>query len=243
MRVINFLPDDYRQRISARRANLVCVLVAGGTLLALGAAVTYVYMGASGTASLRTMVERQYEDANRQVDQAKQLEDRKNGLLHKVDLSTALMERVPTSRLLAVMTNYLPAEASLTSVSMRIEEVEVKPEAKKAAAEPAHKTLGNKNQAPVVATKVKRILFRVDGLAQTDVQVAEYLTRLSADPLFSDLDLQFTETFPYAEAVTMRRFQVTFRLSDKAGKIMDMSTTPNTLTAAPAVPDAGKGAS
>ena len=235
MRVINFLPDDYRQRISARRANLVCVLIACGSLLALAAAVALVYVEAEGTAGLRTIVERQYEEANRQVAQAKQLEDRKAGLLHKVELSTALLDRVPASRLLAAMTNYLPPDASLTSVTMRVEELDVRPgaDAKKAGAEPPRKTLGTRNAAPAAAAKVKRVVFRVDGLAQTDVQVAEYLSRLGADPLFEDVDLQFTEAFKYQEGLTLRRFQMTFRLSPSADKIMDMSTGQKTLTAGP----------
>jgi Tfp pilus assembly protein PilN len=255
MRVINFLPDDYRQRISARRANLVCVLAACGTVLAIGGAVAYTYVAAAGTANLRSIVQRQYDEANRQVDQAKQLEEHKSGLLHKVELSTALLERVPVSRLLAVMTNYLPTDASLTSVSMRVEEVEAKApakpseadakaaDAKKGAGEGAHKTLGNRNSTPTVAAKTKRVVFRVNGLAQTDVQVAEYLNRLGADPLFEDVDLQFTEAFPYQEGVTMRRFEATFSLNAQADKIIDLSISPKLLTAGPAAVDAGKGAS
>jgi len=238
MRVINFLPDDYRQRISARRANLVCVLIAGGSLLVLCSMVALSYVQAKGAAGLRVIVERQYEEANRQVAQAKQLEDRKNGLLHKVDLSTALLDRVPASRLIATMTNYLPPDTSLTSVTMRVEEVEanlVSADAKKPSADAPRKTLGNRNATPAAGpAKIKRVVFRIDGLAQTDVQVAEFLGRVGADPLFEEVDLQFTESFPYKEGLTLRRFQVTFRLSPNADKVMDMSTEQKALTAAAA---------
>jgi Tfp pilus assembly protein PilN len=191
------------------------------------------------------MVEQQYDEANRQVDQANQLEDRKTGLLHKVELSTTLLERVPSSRLLAVMTNYLPKDASLTNVLMQVQEVDVKPAEPKKAGDDVKKigkSLADKNSPPAAPTKVKRVVFRLDGLAQTDVQVAEYLNRLAADPLFEDPDLQFSEAFPYEEGTILRRFQVTFRLSPRAEQIMDMSTTKGKLTAAPAA-DAGKGAS
>jgi Tfp pilus assembly protein PilN len=228
MRVINFLPDDYRQRISARRANLVCGLIAGGALVALAATVALTYVQATGTAGLRTIVERQYDEANRQVAQAQELEDRKGGLLHKVELSTALLDRVPSSRMLAILSNYLPTGVSLTNLSMRSEDIEVKAakpaDAKKPAAVDTSKQSAFK-KAPdgPQATRIKRVVFRVDGLAETDVEVARYLTSLSADPLFEEVDLQFTEEFPYADGVTMRRFQMVFRLSPNAPQIMDMS--------------------
>ena len=226
MRVINFLPDDYRQRISARRANLVCGLIAGVVLLGLGATVALMHVQASGTAGLRTIVERQYDEANRQVALAKDLEDRKAGLLHKVELSTALLDRVPSSRMLAVLSNYLPTGVSLTSLTMRTEEVEVKKPAidpKQPPVDTAKQSAFKKAPDGPQTSRIKRVVFRLDGLAETDVEVARYLMSLNADPLFEEVDLQFSETFPYQEGVTMRRFQVVFRLSPNADKIVDMS--------------------
>jgi len=60
----------------------------------------------------------------------------------------------------------------------------------------------------------------VDGLAVTDVQVAEYIARLTADPLFEEVDLKFSEEFPYEPGVTMRRFELIFRLSLEAQKLL-----------------------
>ena len=114
MHVINFLPDDYLQRRSLRRANLLCLALGGGALVALGAlSGLFVYRAMQVTVE-RTIAESQYAEASRQIDQLKQLENRKAGLLHKVELSTTLLERVPRSYLLARLTNYLPAHTSLT---------------------------------------------------------------------------------------------------------------------------------
>jgi Tfp pilus assembly protein PilN len=237
MRVINFLPDDYLQQCNLRRANLACAAVAGGVLLALGGLFAYTSYRAIQTGAERAAVEAQYTEARRQIDQLKQLEDRKTGLLHKVELSTALLERVPRSHLLAKLTNYLPAHTSLTVITMRAEEVEVKAdvaagESGKVDAAAAKKAPGGKDEM----VKVKRVRFRLDGLATTDIEVAEFLMRLSADPLFDEVDLQFSEEFAYGDGPPMRRFQLSFRVSSKAEKILETA-------ACPAAPEKAKGAS
>ena len=240
MHVINFLPDDYLQRRSLRRANLLCLALGGGALVALGAlSGLFVYRAMQVTVE-RTIAESQYAEASRQIDQLKQLENRKTGLLHKVELSTTLLERVPRSYLLARLTNYLPAHTSLTSLTMRVEETQVKAAsagaAGKAAAPAAAKPPAGKAKEEMV--KVKRVRFRLDGLAQTDVEVAEFITRLNADPVFEDVDLQFSEEHQYGVNTAMRRFQISLRVSPKAEKILETVAVKS-----PAAPATVKGTS
>lgn len=237
MRVINFLPEDYLQQCTLHRANLACLVVAGGALLALGGLFAYTSYQAMYAGGERAAVEAQYAEASRQIAQLKQLEDRKTGLLHKVELSTALLERVPRSHLLAKLTNYLPAHTSLTAITMRIEDVSVRPPegaggGGKADAAAPKKSPGGRDEM----VKVKRVRFRLDGLATTDIEVAEFLTRLNADPLFDEVDLQFSEEFAYGDGPPMRRFQLSFRLSAAAEKILETA-------AAPTAPEKAKGAS
>lgn len=66
----------------------------------------------------------------------------------------------------------------------------------------------------------QEVQFRLSGLAKTDVQVAEYITRLTSDPLFEEVNLRFSEEFPYEEGVVMRRFELAFRLSLEAAKVL-----------------------
>jgi hypothetical protein len=230
MRVINFLPDDYLQRRSVRRANAVCLLLGIGTILALGLVTGLTALRAISAAAECAAMEAQYREAGRKIDQLKQLEDRKSGLLHKVELSTTLLERVPRSHVLARLTNYLPPGTSLTVVTMRAEDVEVPADSVAAGTgTPAPPKPGVKPADPKgkpATVKVKRIKFRLDGLAKTDVDVAEYLRRLTGDPLFESVDLQFCEGSPYEEGVTMRRFQLSFQLSPKAEKIMETAAAP-----------------
>ena len=225
MQVTNFLPDDYLRRRGIRRANWMCLGTAAGTLLLLGAVVAFVFIRSWSMAGTRSLAELQYQVASRQIDDLEQLGERKTSLLHKVELSTALLERVPRSNVLARLTNHLPEHTSLTSVTMQLEVMKMKPKKAAAGADDTQSAGGKpptgaagKNQPRVV--RAKRLRFRLDGLAETDVEVAEYISRLHADPLFENVDLQFSEAFPYQEDVTMRRFQMSLLLSEDAEKVL-----------------------
>ncbi|MFO8014913.1 MAG: PilN domain-containing protein [Phycisphaerae bacterium] len=225
LRVLNFLPDDYVKRRRARRANLICALIGAGGLLFIGAAVGLTAIRAVGVAAARTAVDRQYEQARLKIKDLKELEERKKGLLHKAELSATLLERVPRSHILGRLTNLLPPDTSLTSLSMEPHEMRIETPQPKAEEAKAKKGKGKKKAAPPAQTET-RFRFRLDGLAQTDVQVAEYISRLANDALFDSVDLQFSEAFPYEEGITMRRFQLVFLLDRKAATVLEKAPLP-----------------
>jgi len=227
MRVIDFLPADYAERRGRRRANLICLGLAGAAVLALGMISALAVARAMGVTALRRVVELQYREAGRQIEQLKKLEERKAGLLRKVELSADLLERVPRSYILARLTNALPPYTSIQIFIMSTEEVEVEVPAPSEAVGKADETgkdrsaqKGAKKKRPEKVKK-KETLFRIDGLAPTDVEVAEYIARLSADPLFEEVNLKFSEEFPYQEGLQVRRFELSFRLSPKAEKWLE----------------------
>jgi Tfp pilus assembly protein PilN len=239
LNVINFLPNDYTERRGRRRANIVCLLIGGVAALGLGLVVALALVSMFSSAAMRAVVEQQYVDASQQIKQLKDLEERRTGLVHKVELSSDLLERVPRSRLLARLTNCLPPKASLTGLVLKLEEVHVPAPAAAgasgaAANEPDKAAAKGGKNAKATTVKVKAWTFRVDGLAPTDVEVAEYMSRLSADPLFREVDLQFSEQFPYREGVTMRKFQMSFRLSPDAEKTLGPTVAPAATATAPA---------
>ena len=226
--IINFLPTDYMERRSRRWANLKCLAIAGLGLLLVGGASGYVLLSMHEVAKTRLAVEQQFVEAGRQIDQLKKLEEDKANLLRKVELSTDLLERVPKSLLLAHLVNYLPANTSLMGLTAVMEDVAPATDKKAAAAAKTPRKDGDEVRGRVCT-------FRIEGLALTDGDVAEYISRLCNDPLFSDVDLQFTEEFPYKEGVQMRRFQLGFHLRPEAEKrVADLKTVPLARTSAPA---------
>jgi Tfp pilus assembly protein PilN len=251
LNVINFLPEDYQECRSRRRANIVCLIMAGASVVVLGLVVGLLFLSAIGMSAMRALVDQQYRQASLQIEQLKQLETRKADLIRKVELSTDLLERVPRSQLLARLTNCLPARAGLMGLVMKAEYVQVPVGSAAAAAagvkapasgdaQDASKagakrgSSGKKGKAETV--KIKQWVFHVDGVAPTDMEVAEYIARLGADPLFRDVDLQFSEGFAYKEGVQMRKFQLSFQLNPEAERILGASVSGATAAAAPPAP-------
>jgi Tfp pilus assembly protein PilN len=227
MKVIDFLPNDYLAKKSRRRANLACLAIAGGVSLVVGAALVLLTVDARSTARLRELVDQQYQEASQQVDQLKQLEEKRADLMRKVSLSTTLLERVPRSNVLARVTNHLPPGTSLVSLTMKMEEVEVRAPSSASAAD---KEAAAKKGKPETV-KIKQYVFRLDGVAPTDVEVATLINQLNRDPLFQNtVDLLFSEEAPGKAGASVRRFQLVFRLIPDAEKVLE--TAPMDVAAA-----------
>jgi Tfp pilus assembly protein PilN len=247
MKVINFLPNDYLASRNRHRANLACLVIAGAVTVALGLVLSLLFINKVGASRVLAVVEQQYQQASQQLNELKQLEERKADLLRKVALSTTLLERVPRSNILARLTNHLPRGTSLTSLTMKVEEVDVR------ASEISADAKTDKNAAAAAAAKnaktgkpetvrMKQYVFRLDGVAPTDVEVAEYITRLNADALFRNVDLQFSEeSSKEKEGVAGRKFQLVFRLNSSAEKVMESAS--NDDVAAGEAPGAVRGES
>ncbi|MGB2998511.1 MAG: hypothetical protein WBC59_07745 [Phycisphaerae bacterium] len=246
MRIINFLPADHVEKRGRRRANLVCLGLAAVAALALGLISAICVARAAGVAGLRRLIDQQYRDAGQQINQLKKLEQRKEGLLRKVELSADLLERVPRSHILARVTKALPLRTSVQVFTMSVEEVEMVTE-KPPEGESTEKgqsagqaaTRGGKKKGRVPTVKVKQTRFTLVGLAPTDVEVAELISRLNTDPVFEGVNLQFSEEFPYAEDVQMRRFKLSFWLSAEAKRILESFTGPGQDPVEPDAPIAG----
>jgi hypothetical protein len=114
-------------------------------------------------------------------------------------------------------------------------------EAKRAALE------GRSVSAPVTA-KVYDVFLKIEGVAATDVQVAQFITKLNRSTLFKDVNLVVSEEYKGQssssssqrpqDADVMRKFQIEMMLNPNA-EVMN-PVNPNTRTAAVEVGD-GKG--
>ncbi len=221
MNVINFLPSDYVERRSRRHANTLCVLIGGGSLLLIAAMVGLTLLRAAAATQKRLYTEHKYQQASQEIERLRQLEDRKAGLLRKVELSSDLLERVPRSHLLARLANTLPEHTAIQTLAVALKDVKVRMPAPPAAPGAAGSGPKSVREARQRMRTVQQLQFILSGFAETDVQVAEYIGRLNADPLFDEVNLEFSEQFPYSEDVELRRFEIVFILSEKAAKVLE----------------------
>jgi Tfp pilus assembly protein PilN len=232
---VNFLPEDYVQRKDRRRT-----LAAGASLtLAVAAALGLGILRIS--ASLRSAerchadVMRDYnEAAERFADVCRQHESQQK-IIQQAATAAALVDSLPRSNVVAELTNCLPAGASLIDLT-----VESRPRAQPtpaiATAFDLKKSALKDRQAPepmaLAEGTAADVSVKITGLAETDVQVARYLSQLNGSPLFQDVSLLISESYapPGRKSAPLRRFQIQMTLKADA-KLRPKSARDETLTA------------
>ena len=246
---LSFLPDDYLDRKARRRANVLCAL---GAFLVLGVAGTVFWYTEKLTAAVEKRfaeVDKQYGDAAKRIDKVNQMRAQQQQVVRRAELAASLVEKIPRSNVLAEFTNSLPQGMSLLNVAMESREKQGAPIAAMTAFEAKRAALEGRTVSAPVTQKIYDVFIKIEGVASTDVQVAQFIARLNRSPLFKEVNLVVSEEFKLTQyggsnqkndSEVLRKFQIEMMLNPNA-EVMN-PVNPNTRTAAVTVGD-GKGGS
>ncbi len=241
MSTVNLLPQNYIRSRFRRRVNLVFLALFVVVMVGVGAAAVVSERHARYTEQINQRVQREYEEAAKLIEQMQALKQEKATLNQKALATASLMERVPRSALLGIVTNALPEHASLLKLELKTTEVErvVRPSRRRGAPPPQGQTKFDRaaaaRQGPVTV-----VTMRVTGLAHTDVQVARLISALTRCPLVKAADLVYSEekVIDKKKDIKLREFQVTIELNPEADAI-DLGREAPELPAPDAPPPAG----
>jgi len=212
---MSFLPEDYVQRRIERRTNLICLTLFAVVLAGVIGAYAVTSRHRQEVKQHRQAINAAYTDAAKRLEQLDQLQQRKQQMLRKAQITSLLIEPVPRSFLLADLINRMPKTLSLLELDMNSQVIQpiVSVSSKKTAlANKKKKDEEKKQENPV---PVYRVTLTLIGVAPTDVQVASYMSTLSRSPLMSDVNLIYSEEKQIADSL-MRRFRIEATLSEKA---------------------------
>lgn len=201
MSIINLLPEDYLHQRAQMRANVMCAMLFAVVMAGVGGAALVSEQSTRNTTKVRDQVNASYAEAAKLLGQMQQLEAQKRTMITKAETTASLLERVPRSYVLAVVTQALPETASLETFDLtpRIQLTATKAPTSKFDALAAAKPVP---QAATVVAEVK-------GYASTDVEVARFIANLMRNPLLSNVDLVFSqEKKRLPEDMTVREFCV-----------------------------------
>jgi len=210
MNTINLLPEDYRQRRHQHRGNLICAVLFGVVIVSICGASVVSERNSRRTREVCDRMNTAYAEAGKLIDEVHQLEAQKRKMLDKAKRSAALMERMPRSYLLAMLSNALPEGASLKSVRMAMQKV-----AKPTSAKPKTKAAAVKATARLKPPKIT-VVLSITGKATTDVQVARFIARLASHPLTDVVDLSYSKESGGRQEKITREFQLTVILKPDA---------------------------
>ena len=218
MSTINLLPEDYIRRGARHRANILCLGLFAVTMVAVVTAALVSEQGTRRTQEVRDQVDASYAHAAMLIRQMQNLDVRKQNMLSKAKSISCLLEKVPRSHLLGVVTNALPDRASLVKVeldSKRVIAAAPTPKNNEAASKFDSRTQAKQSQAlpPVV-------VLDITGMAGTDVDVARFIANLARNPLVATVDLLYSQE-KLIDKQPVREFQIHLELKSDADAIND----------------------
>ncbi len=206
---VSFLPDNYLDRKMQRRTNVVCLLLAVAVMGGIGSAFTLSQKEVRRVEAEQTTIDREYAEAAQRITLVQEMQDKQKRMAHQAELSASLLERVPRSNLLAEVTNALPPGVSLLEFNMDSRKKIVP------AVNPAATAAPGAAVDPRMQPVSYDVSFRLTGVAATDVQVAQYINRLSHSSLLSDVNLVISDEYALA-GDHVRRFTIEMKLAPDA---------------------------
>lgn len=211
MSFVNLLPKDYVARQAQRRTTLLCLILFAAVMTGVLGAAFVSDRGLQETRQVYERVNNSYVEAAKLIQQMQQLEAVKLQMFKKATLTAGLLERVPRSYLLAMVTNALPPGASLKQLELctkRREPIVISKETKSRYARTAAKRMAESKLAARMGVSIV-----VTGLAATDKEVAGFIASVARSPLVEPggVDLVYTEEKEF-QKVLVREFKVELRL-------------------------------
>ena len=209
MGIINLLPQDYIAGRYRRRANWVCSILFAVVMAGVVGAAFVSDQTGRHTRDVSRRVDADYADAAKLIAQMQQLEVQKALMVTKANGSSALMERVPRSFLLGMLTNSLPKGASLTAVELDTRRTLTASAAPAKAPTAAGVPPSPPPKPPLV------VVMDVKGFASTDVEVARFIANLARNPLAASVDLAYSQE-KLVDNASMREFQIKLELKSNS---------------------------
>ena len=220
MSTINLLPDDYLERRAQRRANLLCLGLFSVVMTGVLTATFVSRQSGRHTEQVRNRVSASYADAAEKIAQLQELESRKRAMCERAEVTASLVERVPRSTLLAIVTNALPSGASLTKIKLNTRVV--RPKTAETDAKKSKGAKFDKKKTEEVKPPTLIVEMEVSGLAENGTQVGRFMSNLGRNCLLTGVDLVYIEE-KKKEQGTVREFAVKMQLKPGADAIEAVS--------------------
>jgi Tfp pilus assembly protein PilN len=240
MSTINLLPDDYLKQRVQHRISLVCVVLFVVVVITVLGAYAVTERTRARTLQVRDRVNLEYEEATRMIHEMQTLEAQKHMMMTKARLTASLVERVPRSTVLALITNARPEGTSLTEVDLKTKRLRKRTPAEASGPVGTGSTLTTQPKIELAGQVPIEVNITVKGLAGTDAEVARFIANLARNPLISAVDLSFSKEKVIDEAV-VREFQIDLCLRQDVDAIDFVKTVGGTKqAAAPTQTDGGR---
>ncbi len=208
---INFVPDDYIQNNESRRTNLIYLVLLLAVMVALGGSFVTIKIRQRACSVKENLVNQRMAQTKETMKQLDELQAKRREMM-KTALTTAeLIEPVPRSILLASLTNNLPPGVSLMDLSLIQKEPKIIDQPSVTSKFQASQSEIKAAQKSLSIEKLLETRINIEGIATSDLQVAEYIKRLTVSNIVDDVALVESKEYKVEDS-TFRQFKLTAML-------------------------------
>ncbi len=210
---INFVPDDYVQNTESSRTNLLYLVLFGVVMIALCGSFMTIKIRQRACGVKEKLVNTKMTKIQKAIKQFEELQTKRGEMMRTALTTSELIEPVPRSVLLASLTNNLPQGVSLLTLGLIQKDTPLSSQAaqtSKYQAKQAQKAGTGNSQA-----SKERLLdtnIDIEGMAPSDLQVAEYIKRLTISNLLDNVALVESKEHKIDNGTPYRRFKLTAML-------------------------------
>lgn len=230
----SFLPEDYVHRKAEVRMNFLGLALFAIVMLGVVGAFFVTNHRWAAIREKQKTIGASYEQEAQKIEQLKTLESQRATMMEKAEITTALIERVPRSVLLAQLITTMPKDVTLLEFSLKskrldtpIKEAETaktkKPVVKsidkgadkskagakggKTAGKDAKSKDAPAEEKPKIRPPKFEYTLTLIGVAGVNNDIADYLAKLKSSTILENVDLQYIRETTINEK-TMRRFEI-----------------------------------
>lgn len=256
----SFLPEDYVSRKAEVRMNFLGLALFAVVMLGVVAAFFVTNHRWTSIREQQRVIGVQYEQEAQKIEQLKTLESQRAQMMEKAEVTTALIERVPRSMLLAQLITTMPKDVTLLELTLKSTRLDTDAKVVETAKtkKPVVKSLtkgdpkakpgakGAKGAEPPPEEKPKarppkyEYALTLQGVAGVNNDIADYLAKLKASPILDKVDLQYIKETTLND-MPMRRFEILASIRTEAdARHLGDDKAPTRTATAPADPAATK---
>jgi len=228
----SFLPQDYINDRTDARANILTLTLFAITMAGVVGAFFVTNRHWQSLRQQQLEVNAEYELEGKKISQLKELDTQRSAIMEKAEITAALVEKLPRWAVLGEVTLRMPKSMRLDQFlikSQRVVPVVVAAAPGPGGKAPAPQTLSKptgaaskdpKGKAPAERVKVEAPRFdyavTIEGTADDNNLVADYLTSLKRSPVFDKVELPYIKVAREGDR-ELRKFQITATLRGTVG--------------------------
>ena len=209
---INFVPDDYVQNTESSRTNLLYLVLFGVVMIALCGSFMTIKIRQRACGVKEQLVNTKMTKIQEAIKKFEELQTKRGEMMRTALTTSQLIEPVPRSVLLATLTNNLPQGVSLLKLGLLQKEPGRSLQSAPTSKYQSKQAKKAANAAQVSRESLLETHIDIEGVAPSDLQVAEYIGRMSNSSLLDNVALVESKEHEVKDGTMFRRFKLTAML-------------------------------